>query len=115
MPKVPSNCREDWTLDPSPPCFLSCLKFIQVGRFGDPSPPCFLSCLKFIQVGRFGGDEKELDAVGFLLKNATALESMDIIYSGSARRDQGVDKTNEIHQQLLALPRWSEIGNINFD
>jgi len=95
MPKVPSNCREDWTLD--------------------PSPPCFLSCLKFIQVGRFGGDEKELDAVGFLLKNAAALESMDIIYSGSARRDQGVDKTNEIHQQLLALPRWSEIGNINFD
>ncbi|XP_034897392.1 F-box/LRR-repeat protein At3g26922 [Populus alba] len=95
MPKVPSNCREDWTLD--------------------PSPPCFLSCLKFIQVASFRGDEKELDAVGFLLKNATALESMDIIYSGSAHRDEGVDKTNKIHQQLLAFPRWSKIGKIDFD
>ncbi|KAG5234735.1 F-box family protein [Salix suchowensis] len=87
LSKVPSNCQEDGTLD--------------------PAPLCFLSCLHFIEVSNFRGGEKAIDAVGFLLKNATALDQMSISWAGS-----GV-MTNKIRQQLHDLPGWSKIGKIN--
>ena len=87
LSEVPSNCREDGTLD--------------------PAPLCFLSCLHFIQVCNFLGGEEAIDAVGSLLKNATALDQMSICWAGS-----GV-MTNKIRRQLLDLPGWSKIGKIN--
>ncbi|KAJ6769632.1 F-BOX/RNI SUPERFAMILY PROTEIN-RELATED [Salix purpurea] len=86
LSEVPSNCRENGTLDPAPPCFLSCLHFVQVHNF----------------IGR----EKAIAAVGFLLKNAKALDEMWIRLAGS-----GV-MTNKIHRRLHDLPRWSKIGKI---
>ncbi|KAB5533804.1 hypothetical protein DKX38_016890 [Salix brachista] len=87
LSEVPSNCREDGTLD--------------------PAPLCFLSCLHFIEVFNFLGGEEAIDAVGFLLKNATALHQMSICWAGP-----GV-MTNKIRRQLLDLPGWSKIGKIN--
>ena len=86
LSEVPSNCREDGTLD--------------------PAPLCFLSCLHIVEVRDFNGREKAIAAVGFLLKNAKALDEMWIRWAGS-----GV-MTNKIHRQLLDLPRWSKIGKI---
>ena len=86
LSEVPSNCREDGTLD--------------------PAPLCFLSCLHSIEVHNFHGSETAIDAVGFFLKNATALDEMSIRWAGSEVM------TNKIHRQLLDLPRWSKIGKI---
>ncbi|KAB5533803.1 hypothetical protein DKX38_016889 [Salix brachista] len=86
LSEVPSNCRENGSLN--------------------PAPLCFLSCLHFVQVHNFIGGEKAIAAVGFLLKNAKALDEMWIRWAGS-----GV-MTNKIHRQLRDLPRWSKIGKI---
>ncbi|KAI9385125.1 hypothetical protein POPTR_011G024200v4 [Populus trichocarpa] len=88
--ELPTNCaKDDWILE--------------------PVPPCFQSCLKCIEIRDFVGLIDELDAVALLLKNAIALDDMVITCSTTGSEGQ-----RKIREQLFELPGWSEIGRLNF-
>jgi hypothetical protein len=88
--ELPTNCaKDDWILE--------------------PVPPCFQSSLKCIEIRDFVGLIDELDAVAFLLKNAIALDDMVITCSTTGSEGQ-----RKIREQLFELPGWSEIGRLNF-
>ncbi|XP_061983452.1 F-box/LRR-repeat protein At3g26922-like [Populus nigra] len=88
--ELPTNCaKDDWILE--------------------PVPPCFQSCLKCIEIRDFVGLIDELHAVALLLKNAIALDDMVITC-----RTSGSEAQRKIREQLFELPGWSEIGRLNF-
>jgi hypothetical protein len=69
-------------------------------------PPCFLSHLKCIKVGRYCGDKKELSAVKTLLKYAVVLDELIITCSKYFARN--LEKQVKVSKQLLELPRCSQ-------
>jgi hypothetical protein len=72
----------------------------------NPVPPCFLSQLNCIEIGSYYGDEKQLFAVKILLKKAVILDKIVISCLPDFVGD--LKKRVKICEQLLKLPRWSK-------
>ncbi|XP_059436993.1 F-box/FBD/LRR-repeat protein At5g56420-like [Corylus avellana] len=69
----------------------------------EPMPPCFLSHLKRIEVGSYDGDEEELYALKILLKNAAVLD--EIIITCSEHFAGNLEKLENFYKQLIEFPR----------
>ncbi|XP_059439460.1 F-box/LRR-repeat protein At3g58900-like isoform X2 [Corylus avellana] len=71
----------------------------------DPVPPCFLSHVKWIEVGDYDGDREEFSAVKILLKNAVVLNEIVIFCSVHLRGN--LEKQENLYKQLIEIPKGS--------
>ncbi|GMY36939.1 F-box protein At4g22280-like isoform X1 [Fagus crenata] len=86
--------REDWTLD--------------------PVPPCFLTHLKTIKIVDFLGTGEEVLVVRSFLRNTAVLEKLVIFWSEEFSGQGDFHKQKAVNDDLLALPKGSQNCVISF-
>ncbi|KAK9269356.1 hypothetical protein L1049_001127 [Liquidambar formosana] len=82
-----------------------CMPSDEVDWTLEPVPQCFKSCLKRFSIKNFHGGEPELLFLKFILKNALVLERMKVFILHYLSED--LKKREEFSDQLQMLPRGS--------
>ncbi|XP_019420893.1 PREDICTED: F-box/LRR-repeat protein At3g59250-like [Lupinus angustifolius] len=75
-----------------------------------PIPCCFGTSLKTIKIYYFYGNEAELNAIKFLLQEASVLETLYVYIDDEHDYDSptGEDTLEEIYEQIMQYPRASK-------